>query len=103
LRLADYEDILDIKDIYSIISYASYLTKYYGQCSRAFIKLESVDTLTQEEREKFKKMALGIFVRNAPNGIPLHIIPHPIQSIMRCLSVLVFQYTCASNTIVLYL
>jgi len=109
LRLVHYEDILDAKDIYSLIALTSFynkvgwlfacgqatrpvhvrhranffvsfpflfcccvsclrlvVTQYYGQCSRAFIRLESMDGLTPAEREAYSDLALQIFVQHPP-------------------------------------
>ena len=77
LRLAEYEDILDAKEIYSLIALASFYNKYYGQCSRAFIKLEGMGTgqdggadaaQAKEEMDKYKALALSIFVKHTPQG-----------------------------------
>ena len=43
MRLIHYEDILDPVDIYSLIAIASYYAKHYGNCSKAFIRLETLD------------------------------------------------------------
>ena len=51
LRLANYEDILDPKDIYSLVALTSFYNQYYAIASRAFIKLESLPSLSPKERE----------------------------------------------------
>lgn len=66
LRLADYEDVIDARDIYSLIALASFHTKFFGTCSKAFIKLEALDGLTEEERKQYQKVALSIFSVNMP-------------------------------------
>ena len=74
LRLAEYEDVLEPKEIVSLIALASFYNKYYGQCSRAFIKLEGLavgterDEITKEERDKYKQLALSIFIKHTPQG-----------------------------------
>ena len=65
MRLVDYEDILDPVDIYSLIAIASYYAKHYGQCSKAFIRLETLD-LPEAETKKFADLALKIFMVNRP-------------------------------------
>lgn len=67
LRLQEYEDILDPKDIYSLIALTTFYNKFYLQCSKAFIKLESLDSLTPEEKETYADLALAIFMRNPPS------------------------------------
>lgn len=96
LRLVHYEDILDPRDIYSLIALTSFYNKvgsgcdtrhalsgrplaaltalppsprrlqYYGQCSRAFIRLESMEGLSPAEREAYADLALQIFVQHPP-------------------------------------
>ena len=51
LRLANYEDIIDPKDVYSLIALTAYYNQYYAIASRAFIKLESLPSLAPKERE----------------------------------------------------
>jgi WD repeat-containing protein 35 len=51
LRLANYEDILEPKDVHSLIALTAYYNEYYAISSRAFIKLESLPNLTPKERE----------------------------------------------------
>jgi WD repeat-containing protein 35 len=64
LRLAEYEDVLDVKTIYSLIALMSNYNRKYGQCSRAFIRLESIGT--PEEQAQFRSLAVKIFVPNPP-------------------------------------
>lgn len=66
LRVADYEDILDAKDIYSLIALTSFFNKFYGQASKALIRLECLPDISEEERKKFAKVALQIFTRDKP-------------------------------------
>eukprot|EP00472_Partenskyella_glossopodia_P003555 CAMPEP_0197515860 /NCGR_PEP_ID=MMETSP1318-20131121/846_1 /TAXON_ID=552666 /ORGANISM="Partenskyella glossopodia, Strain RCC365" /LENGTH=784 /DNA_ID=CAMNT_0043064331 /DNA_START=21 /DNA_END=2375 /DNA_ORIENTATION=- len=66
LQLGQFEDVLDPKDIYSLIAITAFSNRFYGQCSRAFIRLESLETLTEEEREKYRDLAMSIFIKNSP-------------------------------------
>ena len=52
------------KDIYSLLALAAFFTKHYGMCSRALGRLETLDTLTEEERAKYANLALQIFTIN---------------------------------------
>jgi WD repeat-containing protein 35 len=84
LRLTEYEDVLDAKEIYSLVALACFYNKYYGQCSRAFIKLEGLpigeakDQITKEESDKYKQLALSIFVKHPPQG---QWLPHLQQQV----------------------
>jgi WD repeat-containing protein 35 len=66
LRLEDYEDILDSREIYNLIALTSFYNKYYGQCSKAFIKLEQLEGLKADEQQQYKELALNIFIRYSP-------------------------------------
>lgn len=35
----------------------------FGSCSRAFIKLESLESLTEEQRKPYEELAIEIFVK----------------------------------------
>ncbi len=63
MRLQDYEDILPPKDIYSLIALTAYFNKFYGQCSRAFIKLETLQDVDANTLSQYQDLALSIFVK----------------------------------------
>ncbi|CAM9895021.1 unnamed protein product [Heterosigma akashiwo] len=69
IRLAEFEDILDPRHIYSLIALAAYNAQYLNICSRAFIKLETLPGLEEKEREALQDLALKIFLRTAPNDV----------------------------------
>jgi WD repeat-containing protein 35 len=77
LRLSEYEDILDIQTIYSLIALTTYYNKYFMQCSKAFIKLEASTDVPEEMRTKFADLALRIFTRNPPRDTPCMMLPCP--------------------------
>ncbi len=70
LQLGRYEDVLNPKDIYSLIALTTYANRFFGQCSRAFIRLESLETLSEAERKKYKDLAMSIFISNRPEDPP---------------------------------
>jgi predicted metal-dependent enzyme (double-stranded beta helix superfamily) len=57
-RLVLYDDILDPKDVFSLIALTSYYNQFYAQTSRAFIRLESLESLTEKDREVKGHLAL---------------------------------------------
>jgi hypothetical protein len=63
LRLQDYEDIMPVKDIYALIALTSYFNKHYGQCSKAFIKLETLPDHESSVLDAYQDLALNIFVK----------------------------------------
>lgn len=64
--LSSYEDVLDPKDVYSLVALTAYYNQSYGTASRALIRLEHLDTLTAVQQEKYSDVAFAIFTRNRP-------------------------------------
>jgi WD repeat-containing protein 35 len=65
IRLMEYEDILEPKEIYSLVALTAYMNKFYGQCSRAFMKLE-----TLPDGQIYQNLALEIFTKHPPADPP---------------------------------
>ncbi|KAG7267731.1 hypothetical protein CRUP_026079 [Coryphaenoides rupestris] len=51
LHLRDYEDIIPAVEIYSLLAVCSAASRAFASCSRAFIKLESLESLEAEQRQ----------------------------------------------------
>ena len=68
LRLTDYENILSIKDIYSLIALSAFYARYYKECSRAFVKLENLPDSTDDQKEQYETLAMNIFSRHPPTN-----------------------------------
>lgn len=66
LRLCDYEDVLDPVCIHSLLALVSCANRAFGTCSKAFIKLESIESLTQEQKNAYEELALEIFTKHSP-------------------------------------
>uniref|UniRef100_A0A6V7J502 Uncharacterized protein n=1 Tax=Bracon brevicornis TaxID=1563983 RepID=A0A6V7J502_9HYME len=66
LRLREYEDILDCEDIYCLLALSSCINRSFATCSKAFIKLESLDKVAESKREDYEELALKIFMDNPP-------------------------------------
>jgi len=66
LRLSDYEDVLDPVCIHSLLALVSCANRAFGTCSKAFIKLESIENLTKEQRDAYEELALDIFTKHSP-------------------------------------
>ncbi|XP_069742568.1 WD repeat-containing protein 35 isoform X6 [Narcine bancroftii] len=67
LHLRDYEDIIPSVEIYSLLALCACANRAFGTCSKAFIKLESLDILTAEQRQQYEDLALEIFIKYSPN------------------------------------
>ncbi|KAM3870739.1 WD repeat-containing protein 35-like isoform 2-T2 [Diretmus argenteus] len=66
LHLRDYEDIIPAVEIYSLLAICSSANRAFSTCSRAFIKLESLESLDAEQRQLYEDLALEIFTKHSP-------------------------------------
>ena len=69
-QLRRYDDVICPVDVYSIIALTAYYNKAFGICSKAFVKLESLPSLSEAEKRKYSDLAMAIFIRNAPKDPP---------------------------------
>ncbi|XP_037949951.1 WD repeat-containing protein 35 [Teleopsis dalmanni] len=66
LRLREYEDVLKLEDIYSLLALASAADRSFGNCSKAFMKLESLDYLPKKTLQEYEELAAKIFAKHEP-------------------------------------
>ncbi|MBN3313719.1 WDR35 protein, partial [Atractosteus spatula] len=66
LHLRDYEDIIPAVEIYSLLAICASANRAFGTCSKAFIKLESLESLSAEHRQHYEDLALEIFTKYSP-------------------------------------
>lgn len=68
LQLRSYDDVLDPRDVHSLIALTAYHNEAWGQCSKAFVELESLksSSCSAEDRDAFASLALKIFTANRP-------------------------------------
>ncbi|XP_075606665.1 WD repeat-containing protein 35 isoform X2 [Balearica regulorum gibbericeps] len=66
LHLRDYEDIIPAVEIYSLLALCACANRAFDICSKAFVKLESLETLRPEQRQRYEDLALEIFTRHCP-------------------------------------
>lgn len=66
LRLREYEDVLEVEKIYSLIALASCADRAFGSCSKAFIKLESLECISEARRQEYEELAVNILSRYEP-------------------------------------
>ncbi|TFK14254.1 WSC domain-containing protein 2 [Platysternon megacephalum] len=66
LHLRDYEDIIPAVEIYSLLALCACANRAFGTCSKAFVKLESLETLSPEQRQQYEDLALEIFTKHCP-------------------------------------
>ena len=75
LRLRDYEDVLNVEKIYSIIALASCADRSFGTCSKAFIKLEALESISEARRQEYEELAVSILSRYEPKNSKTEQIP----------------------------
>lgn len=66
LHLRDYEDVLNQEDIYTLLALSSCANRAFATCSKAFIKLESLENLSAEQRQEYEDLAVEIFLKHSP-------------------------------------
>jgi WD repeat-containing protein 35 len=66
LRLREYEDVLDVEKIYALIALASCADRSFATCSKAFIKLEALESITEIRRQQYEELAVSILSRYEP-------------------------------------
>ncbi|XP_053382408.1 WD repeat-containing protein 35-like isoform X3 [Mercenaria mercenaria] len=66
IGLREYEDVLDPADIFSLLALTASANRAFRICSNAFIKLETLDTLSPEHRQQYEELALEIFTKHSP-------------------------------------
>ncbi|XP_071961535.1 WD repeat-containing protein 35-like isoform X2 [Antedon mediterranea] len=69
LYLCEFDDVIPASDIHSLLGLAACANRAFGTCSKAFIKLESLESLTQEQRQHYEELALDIFTKHAPKDL----------------------------------
>jgi WD repeat-containing protein 35 len=66
LRLTLYEDVLDPRDVHALVALTAFYNRCYATSSRAFVKLENMETLAPDAREAYADLAVAIFSRARP-------------------------------------
>ncbi|KAI4490168.1 hypothetical protein M0802_010893 [Mischocyttarus mexicanus] len=66
LRLREYEDILELEDIYCLLALSSAVNHAFATCSKAFIKLEAFEAIPKSKREEYEELAVNIFTKHDP-------------------------------------
>lgn len=75
IRLRDYEDVLNEEKIYSLIALSSCADRSFGTCSKAFIKLEGLESITEQRRQEYEELAVSILSRYEPKDTKIDQIP----------------------------
>ncbi len=81
IKLCEYDDIIEPRAVYSLLCISSLRAKFYGVCSKAFVKLETLSNgITDAIRDEIQTLAVHIFVQHSP------VDPAPLPEVyMKCL------------------
>lgn len=66
LHLQSYESLIDPEEIYLLIALTSCANRAFGICSKAFIKLESLENIPTDRQQAYEALATDIFVKYPP-------------------------------------
>lgn len=66
MRLIEYEKELSTREVYSIVVIACMFNGCWRDCSKAFVKLERLESLTTKQREQYENLAFQLFGRHPP-------------------------------------
>lgn len=67
IKLCEYDDILNPRTIFSLLCLSALKNKFFGVCSKAFVKLETLSGLTDDDRDELQTLAVQIFTLNSPH------------------------------------
>ncbi|CAJ0583240.1 unnamed protein product, partial [Mesorhabditis spiculigera] len=65
--LMDFDDLLDPVEVYSVLAITSCATRQFSVASRAFMKLESLSDMAEEEKSAYRTLAIKIFNKYPPS------------------------------------
>ncbi|KAG5898787.1 hypothetical protein JTB14_010997 [Gonioctena quinquepunctata] len=68
-KLQDYGDYIPELDIYVLLALTACLDRSFGICSKAFMKLRSLENISTVERNQYEKLAWDIFRQNEPVNV----------------------------------
>lgn len=75
IRLRDYEDVLNVEKIYALIALAGVADRSFGTCSKAFIKLENLELISENKRQEYEELAVNILSRYDPKDTKMDQTP----------------------------
>ncbi|KAI3383681.1 hypothetical protein SNEBB_009265 [Seison nebaliae] len=77
LILSNYENIFDVKMIYSLITLCAISAHHFRIASNAFIRLETDESIGEDDRHQFEQLAFHIFSDHPPKDPKEPIITCP--------------------------
>ncbi|KAJ3069811.1 WD repeat-containing protein 35 [Podochytrium sp. JEL0797] len=70
IHLKHFDDIIEPKIIYSLLALSAFHNNHFAVCSSAFIRLEALDKVSEEEKTGIENLALSIFTKYTPSNPP---------------------------------
>ena len=65
-HLQDYEEFLNLEDIYALIALTACGNRNFALASKAFMKLETMSEVAEHKRKQYSHLATDIFARHPP-------------------------------------
>jgi WD repeat-containing protein 35 len=75
IRLRDFEDVLNVEKIYALIALAACADRSFGTCSKAFIKLEALESIGEHRRQEYEELAVNILSKYDPKDTKMDQTP----------------------------
>lgn len=70
LNLQRYDEVLPARAIYALLVLLAFCAGFYGQCSRALARLETMEGAAEDEKEAYSSLGVSIFTRYSPKVRP---------------------------------
>lgn len=67
VHLKPHEKYVGAVEIYSLIAVCAFHARYFRECSRAMIRLEHEETISNAQRDAYNELSLTIFSKHPPN------------------------------------
>jgi WD repeat-containing protein 35 len=80
IRLVEYEKELSTRVVYSLVALSAGYSSNFVECSKAFVKLENMEGISPQEKEKYEMIAVSIFSKNSPDSSKKEVIDCPAKN-----------------------
>ena len=77
LVLRDFEDVIGAVKIHSLLALTACSNRSFGTASKAFIRLESEESFTPNQRKNYEELALEIFTKHSPKDSRVNKVDRP--------------------------
>ena len=66
--------------VYGLVALAAGYSGIFSECSKAFVKMENMEGITKQEKEKYEAIAVAIFSKNPPDPSKKEVLNCPAKS-----------------------